>query len=116
MSRGGNPSPVWAGGRGSWASPVLPHWHIGGARLGVWSVGCEVTRAFLLPFSCPPASPEADFIGRYCKMKINGTALGGFASGCPGEGNNVVSGHQKELGDVQPESRDLLAGSQGRFD
>lgn len=48
-------------------------------------------------------------------MKINGAALG-FASRCPGEGNNVVSGHQKELRDMQPESRDLLAGSQDRFD
>lgn len=86
-----------------------------GVRLCLWSVCCKVTRTFLLPFSCPPVSPEADFTGRYCKMKINGTALG-FASRCPGEGNNVVSGHQKELRDVQPESRDLLAGSQGRFD
>lgn len=37
-------------------------------------------------------------------MKTNGPALGS-ASGCPAEGNNVVSGHQKELRDVQPESR-----------
>lgn len=90
--------------------PPLPQ--VGAAWLCCWPVCCKVTHTSSLPFSC---SPEADFMGRYCKMKINGTALG-FASRCSAEGNNVVSGHQKELRDVQPESRDLLAGSQGRFD
>lgn len=104
-------------GMGTWTAGALACHPLTerGSVVVVWSVCCEVTCAFLLPFSCPPVSPEADFIGRYCKMKINGTALGS-ASRCPGEGNNVVSGHQKELRDVQPESRDLLAGSQGRFD